>query len=196
MPSRCVVCGHPPEVAVLEPVAVAFEVDDLGVVDEAIDHGGGDGGVPEHLAPTAERLVRGDDHRRSFVAGGDELEEEVGGFAVEGDVADLVDDEQRDASESDELFVESALVVGVAESGDPFGGGGEGDAVAGLAGADAKAGGEVGLARVPGAAATWSRSRLVELARSTSALTTKKPDPCAHPRWWCPLRLGTGVRMC
>ena len=37
-------------------------------------------------------------------------------------------------------------VVGVAEAGDPFGGGGERDAVAGLAGADAEADGEVGLA--------------------------------------------------
>ena len=66
--------------------------------------------------------------------------------AVEGDVADLVDDEQRDAAEPGELGVEASVVVGVAEPGDPLGGGGEGDAVAGLAGADAEAGGEVGLA--------------------------------------------------
>ena len=49
--------GDPPEVAVFEPVAVAFEVDDLGVVDEAVDHGGGDGGVTEDFAPAAEGLV-------------------------------------------------------------------------------------------------------------------------------------------
>jgi hypothetical protein len=36
--------------------------------------------------------------------------------------------------------------VGFGEAGDPFGGGGEGDAVAGLAGPDAEADGEVGLA--------------------------------------------------
>jgi hypothetical protein len=34
-----------------------------------------------------------------FVAGGDELEEHVGCFGFERDVADLVDDEQRDAAE-------------------------------------------------------------------------------------------------
>ena len=38
--------------------------------------------------------------RGSFVAGGDELEEQVGGFGFEGDVADFVDDEQRVAAEA------------------------------------------------------------------------------------------------
>ena len=35
--------------------------------------------------------------RGAFVAGGDELEEQVGGFGFEGDVADFVDDEERDS---------------------------------------------------------------------------------------------------
>jgi hypothetical protein len=43
--------GDAAEVAVLEPVAVAFEADDVGVVDETVDHGGGDGVVAEDLAP-------------------------------------------------------------------------------------------------------------------------------------------------
>ena len=38
--------------------------------------------------------------RGSFVAGGDELEEQVGGFGFEGDVADFVDDDQRVAAET------------------------------------------------------------------------------------------------
>ena len=91
-------------------------------------------------------LLRGDDDAGAFVAGGDELEEQVGGFGFEGDVADFVDDEQRVAAEAAELVVESAGGVGVGEAVDPFGGGGEGDAVAGVAGADAEADGEVGLA--------------------------------------------------
>jgi hypothetical protein len=44
-----------------EAVAVAFEGDDLGVVDEAVDHGCGDHVVAEDLAPAAEGLVGGDD---------------------------------------------------------------------------------------------------------------------------------------
>jgi len=74
------------------------------------------------------------------------LEEQVRGFGFEGDVADLVDDEQWDASEAAELVVEAALGVSVAEAGDPFRGGGERDAVAGLAGADGDPDREVGLA--------------------------------------------------
>jgi hypothetical protein len=63
------------------------------VVDEPVDHRGGDDVVAEDLAPASERLVGGDDEAGPFVAGGDELEEQVGGFGLERDVADLVDDE-------------------------------------------------------------------------------------------------------
>ena len=34
-----------------EPVAGAFEGDDVGVVDDAVDHRGGDGEVAEDIAP-------------------------------------------------------------------------------------------------------------------------------------------------
>ena len=86
--------GDSAEVSVFEPVGVAFEGDDFGVVDESVDHGGGDDVVAEHLAPAAEGFVGGDDQAGPFVAGGDELEEQVGCFGFEGDVADLVDHEQ------------------------------------------------------------------------------------------------------
>ena len=57
------------EVAVLESVGVAFEGDDVGVVDEAVDHRGGDGVVAEDLTPAAKGLVGRDDKRGTFVAG-------------------------------------------------------------------------------------------------------------------------------
>ena len=74
------------------------------------------------------------------------MEEQVGGFGFEGYVADLVDDQQRAALQAGELVVEAALALGVGEQGDPFGGGSEGDAVAGQAGADPERDREVGLA--------------------------------------------------
>jgi hypothetical protein len=49
--------GDAAEVAVFEPVGVAFESDDFGVMDEPVDHGSGDDVVAEGLAPAAERLV-------------------------------------------------------------------------------------------------------------------------------------------
>ena len=60
--------GDAAEVSVFESVAVAFEGDDFGVVDQAVDHGCGDDVVAENLAPAAERLVAGDDQRGAFVA--------------------------------------------------------------------------------------------------------------------------------
>ena len=42
------------EVAVFEAVAIALEGEDLGVVDEAVDHGCGDGVVAE-ISPQAEK---------------------------------------------------------------------------------------------------------------------------------------------
>ena len=38
------------------------------MVDEAVDHGGGDHGVAEDLAPAAEGLVGGDDDAGPLVA--------------------------------------------------------------------------------------------------------------------------------
>ena len=51
-------------------------------VDQAIDHRRGHCGVAEDLAPAPERLVGSDDHRRSFIAGRHELEEQVGGLGA------------------------------------------------------------------------------------------------------------------
>ena len=87
------------QVAVFEPVGVAFEGDDFGVVHEPVDHGGGHDVVAEDLAPAAEALVGGDDQGGPLVPRGDELEEQVRGFGFEGDVADLVDDQQRVAGQ-------------------------------------------------------------------------------------------------
>jgi hypothetical protein len=95
--------GAPAEVSVLEPVGVASEGDDFGVVDEPVDHGGGDDIVAEDFSPASERLVGGDDHAGAFVAAGDELEEQVRRFGFERDVADLVDDDQRVAAEPEKL---------------------------------------------------------------------------------------------
>src|SRR6266516_3830940 len=52
---------HPAEVAVLEPVGIALEGDDLGMMHEPVDHRGGHDLVAEHLAPPAEGLIAGHD---------------------------------------------------------------------------------------------------------------------------------------
>jgi hypothetical protein len=107
---------------------------------------GGDDLVAEDLAPGGERLVAGDDQAGAFVAAGDEREHQVGRLRVEGDVADLVDDQQGGPEQPAQLFVEACLALGVGEAGDPFGRGREGDALAGEASADAERDREVRLA--------------------------------------------------
>src|SRR5258705_3107758 len=104
-------------------MAVAVGGVGLGVVCEPVDHRGGDDVVAEDLAPAAEGFVAGDDEAGSFVAGGDELEEYVGRFGFERDVADLVNDHQWGPAEFGDLGLEPALVVGGDEPGDPLSGG-------------------------------------------------------------------------
>ena len=76
---------------VFEPVAAAFEGVDVGVVEDAVDHGGRNSLVAEDVAPAGEGQVAGQDQRGVFVAAGDELEEQVRGVLFERDLADLID---------------------------------------------------------------------------------------------------------
>ena len=84
--------------AVLHAEAGAFEHDGVAVVEEAVEHGGGDGGVAvEDGGPLFEGLVGGQDDGAAFVAGADDLEEQVGPALVDGQVADFIKDEQGGA---------------------------------------------------------------------------------------------------
>ena len=83
--------GEAVDAASAEAVAGAFEGEDVGVVDDAVDHCGGDGLVSEDGAPAGEWQVAGQDQGCVFVAGRDELEEQVRGVLLEREVADLVD---------------------------------------------------------------------------------------------------------
>jgi hypothetical protein len=124
------------QVFVAEAVGVALEGEDLGVMDEPVDHRDGGHLVTEDFAPSAEGLVAGDDQRRALVARRDEAEHEVGGFGIERDVADFVDDQDGDERQPAQFGVEVVVAFGLSEPGDPFGRGRERDPVAGEAGAD------------------------------------------------------------
>ena len=106
------------------------------MVNEPVDHRRRGDLVTEDLPPGAEGLVRGDDQRGPLVAGTDEAEHQVRRLGVEGDVADLVDDQQGDPAEAEQLLLEVALTLGIAEPGDPFGSGREGNSLAGQASPD------------------------------------------------------------
>jgi hypothetical protein len=66
------------EVGVLShAIAGALDLDDDGVMEQPVEKRSGDDGIAEDLAPFGKAAVRGEDHRVLFVAGVDELEEQV-----------------------------------------------------------------------------------------------------------------------
>jgi uncharacterized protein YfaT (DUF1175 family) len=83
---------------VLEPKALAIDVDDNRVVENAIEHRGGKHAVAgEGAIPAAEGQVRCQDLRAAFVALCQHLEEQVGLLAAHRQVADLVKDGATEA---------------------------------------------------------------------------------------------------
>ena len=87
---------------VLHAVAFAFDEDGLGMVQEAVEDGGGQGAVVvEDLGPVFEGSVGGDDDGALLVALADDLEEQIGAVLVDGQIAEFVEDEHgrvRDTS--------------------------------------------------------------------------------------------------
>ena len=102
--------------AFAEAVALALKRDHGRVVHESVDQGRGDHRVAEDLAPGFEPAVAGDDDAAAFVAAGDQGEEEVRGLAFEGEVADLVDDQQLVALEALKFLVERVALLGFLEA--------------------------------------------------------------------------------
>jgi hypothetical protein len=60
-----------------EPIARSFDLDNNGVVKQAIKQCCGDDGITKNLAPFGEAAVRSEDHRAFFTAGVNQLEEQI-----------------------------------------------------------------------------------------------------------------------
>ena len=78
----------------------------MALVEQPIDEHGGHDLVAEDATPLLEALVGGEDGGADLVAPVDELEEEGGVRAGDGEVADLVDDQQRRVGEDLEPVLE------------------------------------------------------------------------------------------
>src|SRR5689334_15666917 len=97
-----------------EPVAFAPDVEDVAVVEQSIEDGGGDDGVAEHLAPLGEALVGGEDDAAALVASGDQGEEGGRGRAIVRPDAELVDDEHLGGEVDPQASIEPVLGLGTA----------------------------------------------------------------------------------
>ena len=78
-----------------ESIAGAFQGDEFGAVDEAVDEGDDTGGVGEDVVPFPERFIGSEDNGPVLISPGDDREEEVGVAGVVGEVAELVDTKDR-----------------------------------------------------------------------------------------------------
>ena len=74
-------------------------LEDGGVVNEAVDVGDSHRRVVKHLAPVAERLVRGDHQRAAFIASGNEFEQDAGPGLVFADIGEIIEDQHIEAVE-------------------------------------------------------------------------------------------------
>ncbi len=114
------------------PIAGSFDLNDDSVVKQSVEKGRRRDGIAEDVAPLGEASVWGEDHRALFVPGVDELEEEIAAGGRDREVADLVDDEQREAAVVADLLAKSAIAFGLGERGDDVGERIEVDAAAGF----------------------------------------------------------------
>ena len=144
------VCGRPPGTAfsfdgVAPAIALDVHLEDGRVMDEAIDGGERHGGIGKDLSPFAEGLVGGDEHRSSFVAGADQLEQHAGLGLVLGDVGEVVEDQQVEAVEPVDGGFERQFAAGDLKLLDEVGGAGEEHAPAVLDEGEADGGGQMAL---------------------------------------------------
>ncbi len=110
------------EVSVLaHPVAVAPNVDDVAVVDEAIDQRAGHDVVPEDLPPLFEALAARKDGGGALVAAAHELEEEHRPGVADWQVPDLVHNEERGEDDGLEPLAQPASGPGFLERRDQVG---------------------------------------------------------------------------
>ena len=113
-----------------QPVAGTLDVDDDGVVEQPVQQGGRDHGIAEDLPPFGKAAIGGQNHGAAFVAGVDQLEEQVACPRADTEVADLIDDQQRRSAEIADALAQASFAFGTGEAVDDIGERGEVDAAA------------------------------------------------------------------
>ena len=79
-----------------QPIGMPFDLDDDGVVQQAVQQGGGHHVIIKDSSPVFKTPIGGEDGSAHLVAGIDQLEEQVGAAELQGQVTHLIDDEQGD----------------------------------------------------------------------------------------------------
>jgi hypothetical protein len=119
-------------VSLVGATALAVELEDDGVMDEAVDGRGGGHGILEDAVPFTEDEVAGDEERAPLVALGHEGEEDLDFLSALLDVANVVEDEQVERVELGQSARESEVTFGSEELLDEAKGRGEEDGTTSL----------------------------------------------------------------
>ena len=76
---------------IFHPVAGSFDDDRVGMMEEPVQDGGGNGAVVfENRGPMFEGFVGGQGDGAAFVALADDLEKQISPFLIDGQIADLI----------------------------------------------------------------------------------------------------------
>jgi hypothetical protein len=128
--------------AVVDAVAGAQQLDDFGVMEEAVEQDAGGDIVAEHCPEVLDGAFAGKDGGAGLVAAGEDLQQVLSGGGWQGATAEVVEDKQVDGGKACDELLASARGGGLGE----VEGGAVADGVAGLDGAHANAHADVRLA--------------------------------------------------
>src|SRR5690606_1541563 len=98
-PKPCLLILHGPDRAglafVLQSITLAGDLNDMRVMQQSVEQCRGKRLIVSQCGcPLGEGQVTGQDHAATFIALGDDIEEQVCFVPAEGQVTELVDDEQ------------------------------------------------------------------------------------------------------
>ncbi|CCF83959.1 hypothetical protein NITHO_2920001 [Nitrolancea hollandica Lb] len=137
--------------ALPEAIALALQEQDRAPVNEAVEERGCHPLMAEDLRPVREVQVRGKSDAGAFVAIGEELEEQLGGVLGEGQVADLIDQDEVEALQVGQQLREPQRLLRQFEFARQGGSGAEEDPIPAQAGGAADPQEEMSLADAAGA---------------------------------------------
>ena len=91
------------------------QIDAMGAVDDAVENGVGQGGIADHLVPSIDRDLAGDQQRSPIVPIVDDLEQIAALLRIEGFRPPIVDDQQTGAFKRAHQPVQPAFAARLGE---------------------------------------------------------------------------------
>src|SRR5208337_4306530 len=121
IPFRLAAAAFAPDPSLRWAHAFAFELDPVGVMDDAVEDGVGIGGIADEIVPFLDGRLAGDDGGAAAIALLDEFEEVVAGRSVENLQTKIVEDEHLGADQRPKEPGMAAVAAGEREFAEQFG---------------------------------------------------------------------------